>query len=157
LESPTNSPEESNGRKSGETTSNGLPLFKGGEGPTFTSEYQPSPEAKKAGHRRKWLLKQLLDLQPKKGTNRHWDKIINEACEHFGIQDTELTNQMLMEYRMLVEASRKGNVAAFRAITERVYGRPRQEDAPPPVATPDEEQVRQKSQINLGDGIQFEL
>ena len=63
----------------------------------------------------------------------------------------------MMDYRMQLEAAHNGNVQAYKAVTERTDGRPRIEDGPPPPVTPDEEVVRQKSQIDFGDGMIFEV
>jgi hypothetical protein len=127
------------------------------KGQGFTKDKQPTPEAKSAGWTRRMGLKEMMSVVPNPKADRKVSAMMNKVAKYFEIPLTEVTVRMMMDYRMQLEAAHNGNVQAYRVVTERVEGRPRIEDGPPPPVTLDEEVIRQKSQIDFGDGITFEV
>ena len=126
-------------------------------GQGFTKDRQPTPEAIKAGIRRKMTLREILGVVPDKRLKGKLSNIQKEAASKLNIDLGFLDVETTLHYAMLKKAAEQGDVQAYKALIERVQGRPRLEDGPPPPVTPDEEVSRRKSQIDFGDGITFEV
>lgn len=121
---------------------------------TFSKDYQPSPEAKKAGQRRTYALRELLGLSTGKvfaGSKTDYRAL---TAQYFGIEDKEVTVKMVMEFRQIEKAVLKGDTQAFSVIMDRAYGKPPQ--AEPEIS--DKPLVAgQTSQVDLGNGIILEF
>lgn len=152
-ETPQSENEQKNEQR---LTSSGQPLFDGTEGKRFTSENQPSPEAKSAGQRRYWTLKKLLN-QPAKGLFSNNTDYNQMAADYLGIPVEEVTIENVMQFRILERAIRNKDPKAYVALSDRVYGKPKQQqdEPPPPVTGPNDEET--KSTFDLGNGIVFDV
>lgn len=92
-------------------------------GKTFSKEYQPSGEAKSAGHRKKRMLKELLEatfIGPKRS------KVKMKAAEYLGVDPESLTVEDLLHFKQIEIAISKGNTFAYQAVMDRAYGKPTQ-------------------------------
>lgn len=127
------------------------------DGVPFSKTNQPSPESKREGIRRKMTLREILGVVPDKRLKGKLSNIQKEAASKLNIDLGFLDVETTLHYAMLKKAAEQGDVQAYKALIERVQGRPRLEDGPPPPVTPDEEVSRRKSQIDFGDGITFEV
>lgn len=121
----------------------------------FTSENQPSPEAKRAGQRRYWALKELLNLPAGRAFKEGGKDYVKACAEWFGIEIEEVTVKLLMEFRQVEKAVKKSDTNAFKAIQDRAFGKPRQEGWDEVPEQPKEEGG--KSAIDFGGGIIFEV
>jgi hypothetical protein len=97
-------------------------------GVPFTSERQPSPEAKSAGWMRKLkgqqLARAVLELAFKGATD---SKIKQQATEYFGIPEDQLTVEMMLHFRQAEKAIQKADTQAYNAIMARADGLPKQQ------------------------------
>lgn len=125
-------------------------------GRSFTSENQPSPEAKSEGMKRHWSTKKMLEAVAGKFSDSQTD-FAKLTADYYGVTLEQVTVKMIMDFRQLEKAIKKGDTRAYEAVNDRAFGKPRNEgwDAPPPQA--EEAPDRQKSVIDLGNGIIFEI
>src|SRR5687768_6244353 len=89
------------------------------DGTRFTSDNQPSGEAKSLGKKKKRLLKDILELSfigPSGG------RLKKAASEYLGIPQEEITVEMMMQFRMVEKAIKDSDTPAFNAIMDRAYG-----------------------------------
>lgn len=93
----------------------------------FTSENQPSPEAKRAGWLKKKrgpeLAKAILDLAFKGQKNQ---KLKKAAATYFGLPETEITNEMMLLFKQAEKAIQYADTQAFNAFMDRAYGKPKE-------------------------------
>lgn len=122
----------------------------------FTSENQPSPEAKKQGKWKAKTLKEFLTMPVGKSLDPEHEAVIQRLCDAYGVPRDYVDNKLLMELSIAQKAHEQGDEARYKALCDRAFGKPRNEgwDAPPPV---EEAPDRQKSVIDLGNGIIFEI
>lgn len=91
------------------------------EGKRFSSDYQPTPEAKSEGKKKKRLLKDLAEVlvNEKKGRNR-----AKAICKSIGIDHRQIEHspQMVMTLRQIEKAILLGDTVAYKAAMERIVG-----------------------------------
>jgi hypothetical protein len=121
-------------------------------GKKFTSEYQPSSEAKKAGIRRSKTLRELLTMPLKSKLPKSEEQFIRQVMNTYGIEREEVDVRLFMEMKLAQRAYKDGDAIAYKALLDRAFGKPMQEQ-PPVVDTP----TGEKSIIDLGDGLQLEI
>jgi hypothetical protein len=126
-------------------------------GQGFTSENQPTGEAKSAGMKKKYALKTMLEMTVAKPMGRKQKEYYKEVAEYFDCGVNEVNTKMIMEFAMMQKAVVFKDPKAFQVVMDRAYGKTRQipEDAPPPPTN--EGADDQKSTFNLGPDIQFEV
>lgn len=93
------------------------------DGVRFTSDNQPSGEAKSLGKKKKKMLRDLLELAyqgPARGKARQL------AATYLGVDESELTVENMMHFKQIESAIKKGNTFAYVAVLDRVYGKPKQ-------------------------------
>lgn len=90
----------------------------------WTSERQPSFEARSRGQSARQMLQKLLEVELSEGEIK--DKII-AFCEAKGIPQPERFNTMLQANLKMLELAMNGDVNAYRVLMETSYGKPRQE------------------------------
>lgn len=107
-----------------------------GTGPKlFSSEYQPTTEARREGQlegRKKRLAelkgRKMLEAilaMPYKGPRN--SALKDMMIEQFGLEEgEEITNEMMMHLRQVESAIKQGNTGAYNAIRNRVDGMPGQ-------------------------------
>jgi len=126
------------------------------EGKRFTSEYQPDPANKAIGIRKRFALRDLLRMSTGAIKTANGEDLREKIALAFGVEVEDVTHEMLMDFKQIEIAAKKGDTAAYKAVKEFTYGKPRQipDDAPPPIAASDEDQT---SSFDLGNGIVFEI
>lgn len=139
---------ENTPKKTGKGAMNGIQT-----GPGFTSENQPSPEAKKEGMRRAKSTRDLLNriVGEIPGTSKDY---VHLTAAFFNIEADEVTVRMIMDFRQ-AEKAIKGNTQAYKVVTDRAFGRPAPEKVEDIEAK--DEKVGSKSRIDLGGGIFFDV
>jgi hypothetical protein len=108
----------------------------------FSASNQPTPEAKKEGHMKRRMLKDMLEMTftgPKGG------KLLKAAAAYMGIPEDELTVEDMLHFRQIERAIGKSNTFAYMAVMDRAYGKPVQ-----PVKPEDEEGFKIKLTIKGG-------
>lgn len=97
-------------------------------GVKFSKENQPSGEAKSAGKMKKKkgmeLAKAVLDLSFKGMKNSELKKA---AAEYYGIDESEITVEMMLLFRQAEKAIQKADTHAFVALMDRAHGKPKQD------------------------------
>lgn len=122
----------------------------------FTSENQPSNEAKSRGHLKSLRGAQLVQAVLKQMfKNKHKDKelekIMKEAAAYFQLPEKELTMELMLVYGQAKKAVVEGHTPAFTALMDRGFGKPPQRmtfDIPPP-AEPAEIRLPSGRVINI--------
>jgi len=93
----------------------------------YSKDYQPPPENKSAGKRKRRMLRELLDIVTNKKFNdkqkSEWHKL---AAAYFGVPENEVTVELMMDFRQLEKAINTGATDAYNAVKDRVYGKPKQ-------------------------------
>jgi len=97
-------------------------LKRGNKETQFTSERQPSGEAKSEGHKRKLLLKEiseqlvsgeaLSDLKP--------------LARYLGVSENEIDIETLMHLKQIEKAIKEQDTRAYNAVMDRLKGKPAQ-------------------------------
>jgi hypothetical protein len=97
-------------------------------GVKFSKDYQPSGAAKSAGKlakkRGQELAKAVLELTFKGMKDSGLKKL---AAEYFGIDEKEITIEMMLLFRQAEKAIQKADTNAFNAYMNRAFGMPKQE------------------------------
>jgi hypothetical protein len=124
-----------------------------GQPKKFTSEYQPTPEAKSLGIRKKRALKEILEISTSRQFKGSSERYREMAAEYLEIEPEEVDVKMIMYFRQIQKAIQKGDTEAFKAVMDRVYGRPKAEESETQITT--EEGTR--SVFDLGNGLVFEV
>jgi hypothetical protein len=97
-------------------------------GKKFSKDNQPLPEAKSAGKMKKKkgmeLAKAVLDLTFKGMKDSALKKA---AAEYYGIDESEITVEMMLLFRQAEKAIQKADTLAFNAIMDRAHGKPKQD------------------------------
>ena len=97
-------------------------------GVKFSKDNQPSGEAKSAGKIKKKkgmeLAKAVLELSFKGMKNSALKKA---AAEYYGIDESEITVEMMLLFRQAEKAIQKADTFAFNAVMDRAHGKPKQE------------------------------
>ena len=128
--------------------------FDGTKGVKFTKENQPTPEAKSEGKRVAKSLREFLMMPLKKGKlTKEFDRFLYECVTNYGIPKEEVTVKLFMEMRIASQAVR-GDVQAYKALQDRAFGKPREEQAPI-IETANHED--EKTKFILPGGIELEL
>lgn len=96
----------------------------------FTKDNQPSAAAKKAGWAKRRILKDLLELTTGATFNNSTTDYRALTAKYFGIPDEEVTVRMVMDFRQVEKAILKGDTAAYVAVNDRAYGKPKGEEQP---------------------------
>jgi hypothetical protein len=93
----------------------------------FTTENQPTPEAKKAGwlkkKRAQELVKAVLELGFQGKKNKSLRK---EAAEYFTIDENEITFELMLLFKQTKKAIDDSDTPAFNALMDRGYGKPKE-------------------------------
>ena len=91
----------------------------------FSSDNQPSPEAKKKGWQKKRLLKDLADIL----LQGHKLNEFKTLAKDLGIDltDDEMTLEVAMSLKQAEKAIQKGDTSAYNSVMDRLKGRPMQE------------------------------
>lgn len=127
------------------------------EGKRFTSEYQPDPQNKSIGLKKRFALRDLLRMSTGAIKTKSGEDLREKIALAFGVEIEDVTHEMLMDFKQIEIAVKKGDTAAYKAVKEFTYGKPKQQqDEPPPpvIGNTDEEQ---KSKFDLGGGIVFDV
>lgn len=108
-----------------------MPFQKGKSGnpdKKFTRTNQPSGKRKSAGKLRakvgQELLQAIFEL-PFKGAQD--GKIKKQIADYFDIPESDITNEMMMDFRQIEKAVSKADTAAYNALKNRLYGLPKQQ------------------------------
>jgi len=96
-----------------------------GKGKKFTSDNQPSPEAKKKGWQKKRLLKDLADILLQ-GDKLNEFKTLSKDLG-IDLTDDEMTLEVAMSLKQAEKAIEKGDTSAYNSVMDRLKGRPMQE------------------------------
>jgi len=90
----------------------------------FTSENQPSGEAKSQGHKRKKALKDLADALI---NGERLDKLKVTANKvGIDLEDNEFTLDIAMTLKQIEKAFDEGDTRAYQAAMDRLMGKPNQ-------------------------------
>jgi|GEM_PF-5938814 len=100
-------------------------LNKGNTETQFTSDNQPSPEAKKKGWQKKRLLKDLADILLQ-GDKLNEFKTLSKDLG-IDLTDDEMTLEVAMSLKQAEKAIEKGDTSAYNSVMDRLKGRPMQE------------------------------
>lgn len=96
-------------------------------GKKFSKEYQPPGEAKAAGIWKKKkgqeLAKAVLELAFQGMKNSELKKA---AAEYYGVEEKEITVEMMLVFRQAEKAIQKADTQAFTAVMDRAHGKPAQ-------------------------------
>lgn len=96
----------------------------------FSKKNQPTPEAKSAGWKKRRILKDLLELTTGATFNNSTTDYRALTAKYFGIPETEVTVRMVMDFRQVEKAILSGDTAAYVAVNDRAYGKPKGEEQP---------------------------
>ncbi len=98
-------------------------------GPKYSKENQPSPEAKKAGWAKKRAGKLLSQFILEQGYKGLKDSALRKGmAEYFNVPEDKITVEMMMTFRQIEKAITKADTEAFKAIMDRAHGKPVQEN-----------------------------
>lgn len=148
VKNPDNSPKER--PKSGRGAMNGVQT-----GVSFTKDNQPSGAAKAAGKFRAKTLRQLLESPLAKGRlPNDMQQILQEMYAAYGISKEQIDVRLFMDMKMISQAIKTGDVAAYKAVLDRVYGRPREEQAP---IVDNVNEEGERTSFTLPGGIDLEI
>ena len=102
----------------------------------FTSEYQPSGDAKSRGwwkkKKGKHLMQALLnldfsgDLMDEKTKQIQENNIKNQAAAYFNIPKEFITVEMVMSMKQVAKSIQFGDTGAFNSVMDRAYGKPKE-------------------------------
>lgn len=112
----------------------------------FSKEYQPTPEAKRLGWLKKKrgpeLAKAILDLA---FHGMRDSELKKQAAQYYGIDQADVTVEMMLLFRQAEKAIQKADTQAFNAIMDRAFGKPKEKfehsgpnDKPIEIETKDE-------------------
>lgn len=90
----------------------------------FSKTNQPSNEAKKAGHTRRRLLKDILNITTGakfEGSAKDYRFL---TAKYLGIPENQVSIRMVMDFRQIEKAILKGDTQAYNALMDRGYGKP---------------------------------
>lgn len=133
----------------------GKGMMNGSTGKKFSKDYQPDPAKSLATRMKKKNLREFLAMSLGKGKlPKDINDFLNTANRVYGIKKEEVDVRLLMEMRLAYNAIQTGDVAAYKAIMDRAFGKPMQEQAPV-VDVPQEDGERTK--FVLPNGIEFEI
>jgi len=136
------------------TPKKGHGAMNGKTGRPFSKENQPSGEAKSRGKQAAKTLRELLSMPVKKGRMaKSYDDFLRECVNVYGIPKELINYRLFMDMRM-VSVALKGDVQAYKAVLDRVIGRPREEQAPI-VDIPQDD--GEKTVFRLPGDIDFEI
>jgi hypothetical protein len=92
-----------------------------GIGTRFSSDNQPTGEAKSAGHKKRRMLKDILELTfaGPKGS-----KLKKTAAAYLGLPEEEITVEDMLNFRQIERAIGKSNTFAYMAVMDRAFGKP---------------------------------
>lgn len=127
------------------------------KGKQFTSEYQPDPQNKSIGLKKRFALRDLLRMSTGAIKTKSGEDLREKIALAFGVEIEDVTHEMLMDFKQIEIAVKKGDTAAYKAVKEFTYGKPKQQqdEPPPPVTGPNDDET--KSTFDLGNGIVFDV
>lgn len=94
-----------------------------GKGKKFSKENQPDPKAKKQGHIKKRVLKDIAS-QIVKGDSI---KDLKPLASYLGIPENEIDVETLMHLAQMSKAIKEQDTRAYNAVMDRLKGKPKQE------------------------------
>lgn len=113
-------------KKTSEKRSKEANLKRGNPEYQFTSENQPSPEAKSAGKRRAKTLKELLAVSVK-GNDKSSKVVRGMIATYLGCDPDEVSDDMTLEIamhlRQIDKAIKKGDTQAYNSVMDRAHGK----------------------------------
>lgn len=119
---PTTKPTTKTRPKSGRGAMNGLEHNK----KPFSSEYQPSKEARSAGQKKRYtgqeLARHMLGLTYMPLEND--EDVRKKVSQFMGIPLKDVTLENVMIFRQMEKAIMKNDTQAFIAVTDRAHGKP---------------------------------
>lgn len=92
------------------------------DGVKFSSEHQPSPEAKSEGKRKKKLLKEISEMIV---SGSEIQEIAEPLSFYFGVQPDDLDHETLADLVQLQKAIKEGDTRAYAEFKDRLRGRPK--------------------------------
>lgn len=97
-------------------------LKRGNKATQFTSDKQPSGEAKSEGHKRKLLLKEISEqLVSGEALND-----LKPLARYLGVSENEIDIETLMHLRQIEKAIKEQDTRAYNAVMDRLKGKPEQ-------------------------------
>ena len=97
-------------------------INKDGEKTQFTKNKQPSPKAKKRGHQKKKLLKDIASMVVS-------GELVNDLkplAKKLGLDPLTIDVETMMHLRQIEKAIQKGDTSAYNSVMDRLKGRPMQ-------------------------------
>lgn len=102
--------------------------FKGDEGVRFSSENQPTGEAKSNGWTKKSTLKEIMKLEVGGVVSAARRQ---EILAYLGLPaDSEITIEQMLHMKQIMlslKSNKAESTAAYRAVNDRAFGQPKQE------------------------------
>lgn len=95
-------------------------LKKGNPKTQFTSENQPSNEAKKEGRRKSLLLKDIA-RQMVSGDSK---EALKDLALYLGVEIERIDLETAMHLRQMEKAVKEGDTRAYNAVMDRIKGKP---------------------------------
>ena len=87
---------------------------------------QPDPEAKRRGHLKKKMGRELLKTILAMDFKGMGPEFKIKLGEYYGLDPEEITNEGALVLSQLITAIQKGDTFAFNAIMDRAYGKPKE-------------------------------
>ena len=81
-------------------------------------------------------------------------QILQEMYAAYGISKEQIDVRLFMDMKMISQAIKTGDVAAYKAVLDRVYGRPREEQAP---IVDNVNEEGERTSFTLPGGIDLEI
>lgn len=95
--------------------------------PLWSSTNQPSPEAKSRGAKKKRALRDLMQICTGSTFNDAQKVSFQKnAALYFGIPESKITIEMMMDFRQIEKAIMKADTYAYNSLKEWAYGSPKQ-------------------------------
>lgn len=140
---------ENDGKNDGKKNYTGL--MNSETGKKFSADNQPSSEAKSEGLRRYWATRNMVNAVAGKFSDDDTD-YAGLTARYYGVPVEQVTVKMIMDFRQMEKAIKEGDTRAYKAVNDRAFGRPAEEQ-PAIIDQPKDE----KNKIVLPGGIPLEF